>query len=50
MALGKQQFLSLEGGSGVDGLVTSARWKEFKQMMAWACGVFMDAGGFSGAA
>lgn len=29
---------------GLVGLVTTARWKEFKQSMTWVCGVLADAG------
>lgn len=34
------------GGVGIEGLITSARWKQFKQMMTRLCRVFADAGSF----
>lgn len=35
----REETLSLSGVAGIVGLIMSATWKEFKQMMAWVGGI-----------
>ena len=38
--------ISQSGRAGINGLITSARWKEFNQTMAWVFVVFTNVAAF----